>query len=235
VKQIYGSLCSRPFQIIGSASSGLYSAPSTTTGVSAAPATANRLPPPSRGGPSLNVVDPNSASATTTTTTALDSFPELAELSASELRDLMENEEKLLTFLQPHYQSVSEDRINLLDALEVAASENIFKQAQLEERKRTVLERHYTLNGLCRELDELLKRQDDVRQKYDLPLIQDNLKVASLEAEEKGETFADQFLDGKLTVDEFRKNYMASRIQYHHRRAMEDKLAQLIGKQTKKF
>jgi len=160
-----------------------------------------------------------------------DSFPGLEDLTAAEIRSLFDNEEDILKHLEPYMQVVEYNRAESLQALEVSAQENIVKQTQLEERKRIILEKHETLNNLRHRLDELLQLQEERRKKYELCLLQDNLKVASLEADERAESFADKFLDGKTSVEEFRKNYMTARIQYHQRRVMEDKVAQLSVRQ----
>lgn len=88
------------------------------------------------------------------------------------------------------------------------------------------------LNELRAEFDHLSQRQDSALHQFDIPVIQDRLKVAAQEAEEESESIADQFLDGEyaslwccvrrwywrliifsgnLAVDEFIKQYMQKR------------------------
>ena len=162
-------------------------------------------------------------------------FPALGDLTTAEIRSLFDNEEEILKHLQPYMKVAEYDRGESLHALEVQAQQNIVKQTQLEEKKRIVLEKHEILNNLRHKLDDLLQLQEERRKKYELCLLQDNLKVASLEADERAESFADKFLDGKTSVEEFRKNYMTARIQYHQRRVLEDKVAQHISRQPSSY
>jgi ESCRT-I complex subunit VPS37 len=164
-----------------------------------------------------------------------DSFPALEGFSVTELRGLENNEEIILKLLQPNMEALVNDRAEIVQTIEACAMENIAKQALLEDKKRLILEKVETMNNLRHRLDELLRQQDEQLKKYEPGLIQANLKVASLQADEKAEGFADEFLDGRMSVDEFRKSYMAVRIQYHQRRAMEDKLSQLVSRQPSMY
>ena len=56
------------------------------------------------------------------------------------------------------------------------------------------------LNDLRVKFDDSLRRQDDSHSRYDLNLTADNLKVASLQAEEEAEAIAEQFLTGIIYI-----------------------------------
>ena len=52
------------------------------------------------------------------------------------------------------------------------------------------------LNNLKSQFDENSRLQDDMLKSFDSQVLQDNLKVAALEAEEKSESIAEEFLEG---------------------------------------
>ena len=56
------------------------------------------------------------------------------------------------------------------------------------------------LNDLRVKFEDSLRRQDDSHSRYDLNLTADNLKVASLQAEEEAEAIAEQFLTGIIYI-----------------------------------
>ena len=56
------------------------------------------------------------------------------------------------------------------------------------------------LNDLKHQFDDNSKRQDELHADFDLQVIQDNVKVAALQAEEKAESVTEDFLDGRLVV-----------------------------------
>ena len=55
-------------------------------------------------------------------------------------------------------------------------------------------------NEVKAEYDKNAERQEQLRQFYDIRHIQDNLKVAALQAEEESESIAEKFLEGMIGV-----------------------------------
>jgi len=153
---------------------------------------------------------------------------ELKDLSMSELKELLENEDKFEQILKPRLDELRAIQRDGLLRIEKLANENIAKKTLMEERKRLLLEKYESLNDVRRKFDDQIQRQDELQQRYNLTSIQDNLKVAALQSEEKAEQIAERFLDGSTAAEEFHKAYMAERMVCHMRHAKVDKLTQLM-------
>jgi ESCRT-I complex subunit VPS37 len=154
-------------------------------------------------------------------------IPEFSKLSMGEINEIRENDDRLMqisnNYVQPHIDLLSAERLKFSEQLELFAKQNLEKKHLLEEKKRIVLEKYDHLNNLKSQFDENSRLQDDMLKSFDSQVLQDNLKVAALEAEEKSESIAEEFLEGKIPVEEFTKSFMQHRTLSHLRRAKEEK------------
>ncbi|KAF3825540.1 hypothetical protein GH733_005522 [Mirounga leonina] len=131
-----------------------------------------------------------------------DTFPELSELSVSQLTDMNEQEEILLEqFLTlPQLKQIITDKDDLVKSIEELA------KPSLEAKRQTVLDKSCSASAL-----------------------QARLKVAAHEAEEESDNIAEDFLEGKTEIDDFLSSFMEKRTICHCRRAKEEKLQQAIA------
>lgn len=166
---------------------------------------------------------------------SLSLIPELKDLSVDEMKLLLADDDKLQEMLASRVDQVNDVQQKVVLFLEKFANENIARKTLLDEKKRIVLEKYEQLNDLRVKFEDSLRRQDDSHSRYDLNLTADNLKVASLQAEEEAEAIAEQFLTGQITVDEFNQKYMAARKLCHLRRAQEEKLTQNVRQRVRTF
>lgn len=150
---------------------------------------------------------------------------QLDKMSLKEIENLKEDDEKLYEMVcsLPQLKKVTAYRKLLRQQLEKQAKENLGKKALLDEKKRIILEKYDQLNELRNKFDASSKRQDELLEMFSPQALQDNIKVAALEAEEAAEAVAEDFLEGKITIDEFNKTFMARRTLSHLRRVKEEK------------
>ncbi|CAH1777883.1 unnamed protein product [Owenia fusiformis] len=159
------------------------------------------------------------------------SFPQLRDLSVSELQELSENEDKLLEILQqlPEILKLGEDRQHMCNTNETIAKENIANRPVIEKNKEILLKRFDDLNELKTRFDTNSQKQDELRETYSARNIETTLKLATLEAEEQSEKIADEFLSKKIPIDDFIQQYLEKRSLCHNRRSKEEKLQQIVN------
>uniref|UniRef100_G1QQC4 VPS37A subunit of ESCRT-I n=1 Tax=Nomascus leucogenys TaxID=61853 RepID=G1QQC4_NOMLE len=145
-----------------------------------------------------------------------DAFPELSELSVSQLTDMNEQEEVLLEqFLTlPQLKQIITDKDDLVKSIEELARKNLLLEPSLEAKRQTVL-------------DKVMP--DFLFQSCSASALQARLKVAAHEAEEESDNIAEDFLEGKMEIDDFLSSFMEKRTICHCRRAKEEKLQQAIA------
>ncbi|KAH0509928.1 Vacuolar protein sorting-associated protein 37A [Microtus ochrogaster] len=137
-----------------------------------------------------------------------DAFPELSELSVSQLTDMNEQEDVLLEqFLTlPQLTQIITDKEDLVKSIEELARKNLLLEHSLETKRQTVLDKSCSASAL-----------------------QARLKVAAHEAEEESDNIAEEFLEGKTEIDDFLSSFKEKRTICHCRRAKEEKLHQVIA------
>ncbi|XP_063090672.1 vacuolar protein sorting-associated protein 37A isoform X2 [Cavia porcellus] len=137
-----------------------------------------------------------------------DAFPELSELSVSQLTDMNEQESVLLEqfVTLPQLKQIITDKDDLVKNIEELARKNLLLEPSLEAKRQTVLDKSCSASTL-----------------------QARLKVAAHEAEEESDNIAEDFLEGKTEIDDFLSSFMEKRTICHCRRAKEEKLQQVIA------
>lgn len=137
-----------------------------------------------------------------------DAFPELSELSVSQLTDMNEQEEVLLEqfLMLPQLKQIVTDKEDLVKSIEELARKNLLLEHSLETKRQAVLDKSCSASAL-----------------------QARLKVAAHEAEEESDNIAEDFLEGKTEIDDFLNSFKEKRTVCHCRRAKEEKLQQVLA------
>ncbi|XP_064636691.1 vacuolar protein sorting-associated protein 37A-like [Lineus longissimus] len=161
------------------------------------------------------------------------SFPELNELSVSELQDLASggNEEILLHYIKasPQLEAVTGLREKTWKENEELARANLDRKPEIEHLKMHLLEKFDVMNDLRKEFDIKTRKQEELRDRFLPGNFQTQLKMVTLQAEEESEQVAEKFLNGKIDIDEFKKQFMDVRTLSHCRRAKEERLNQHLS------
>ncbi|KAM4809568.1 vacuolar protein sorting-associated protein 37A isoform 1-T2 [Rhinophrynus dorsalis] len=160
-----------------------------------------------------------------------DAFPELSELSVSQLTEMMEQEDVLLEqFVSlPHLKQVIADKEDLVRNIEEMAKKNLQMEPILEAKRQAILDKYELLTQMKTTFEKRLQRQHELSESCSLSALQARLKVAAHEAEEESDSIAEDFLEGKIEIDDFLNIFMEKRTSCHSRRAKEEKLQQAIS------
>ncbi|KAL2761876.1 vacuolar protein sorting-associated protein 37A isoform 5 [Daubentonia madagascariensis] len=154
-----------------------------------------------------------------------DAFPELSELSLSQLTDMNEQEEILLEqfVTLPQLKQIITDKDDLVKSIEELARKNLLLEPSLEAKRQTVLDKMKST------FEKKMQRQHELSESCSASALQARLKVAAHEAEEESDNIAEDFLEGKTEIDDFLSSFMEKRTICHCRRAKEEKLQQAIA------
>ncbi|KAL4687884.1 hypothetical protein H8957_004822 [Semnopithecus entellus] len=160
-----------------------------------------------------------------------DAFPELSELSVTQLTDMNEQEEVLLEqFLTlPQLKQIITDKDDLVKSIEELARKNLLLEPSLEAKRQTVLDKYELLTQMKSAFEKKMQRQHELSESCSASALQARLKVAAHEAEEESDNIAEDFLEGKMEIDDFLSSFMEKRTICHCRRAKEEKLQQAIA------
>ncbi|XP_049628328.1 vacuolar protein sorting-associated protein 37A [Suncus etruscus] len=163
-----------------------------------------------------------------------DAFPELSELSVSQLTDMNEQEEVLLEqFLTlPQLKQIITDKDDLVKNIEELARKNLLLEPSLEAKRQIVLEKYELLTQMKSTFEKKMQRQHELSESCSASALQARLKVAAHEAEEESDNIAEDFLEGKTEIDDFLSSFMEKRTICHCRRAKEEKLQQVIARHS---
>ncbi|XP_076869715.1 vacuolar protein sorting-associated protein 37A [Brachyhypopomus gauderio] len=160
-----------------------------------------------------------------------ESFPELSEMSASQLKELTEKDEVLLELFAclPQLKQVSSDKEDLVESIVVMAKKNLQLEPQLEGKRQEMLFKYEQLIQMKSAFQTKMQRQHELGENCSPSALQARLKVAAHQAEEESEETAESFLEGKTEIDDFLASFMEKRTLCHSRRAKEEKLQQAIS------
>lgn len=157
-------------------------------------------------------------------------FPELKNKSRRELYEILEEENKILEIIQemPQIQTIAEEREKISCKCTDLARENLAQRPAIDEMKQAVKEKADEFERLRSEFERDQEKQLSLMDQFHPSVIQNNLKVAILEADEESEKVVEEFLDKKLDIEEFKQQFLDRRTLYHTRRSQEEKLSQMI-------
>eukprot|EP00069_Balaena_mysticetus_P011863 bmy_00270T0 len=142
-----------------------------------------------------------------------DVFPELSELSVSQLTDMNEQEDVLLEqFLTlPQLKQIITDKDDLMKSIEELARKNLLLEPSLEAKRQTVLDKYELLTQMKSTFEKKMQRQHELSESCSASALQARLKVAAHEAEEDSDNIAEDFLEGKTDIDDFLSSFMEKR------------------------
>ncbi|XP_029114749.1 vacuolar protein sorting-associated protein 37A [Scleropages formosus] len=160
-----------------------------------------------------------------------DTFPELSEMSISQLKDLNEQDPPMLDFFMclPQLKQVCSDKEELVGSIVDMAKRNLLLEPQLEGKRQEMLFKYEQLTQMKSAFETKMQRQHELAESCSLSALQARLKVAAHQAEEESEKTAEDFLNGKSEIDNFLTSFMEKRTLCHCRRAKEEKLQQAIN------
>ncbi|OCT96882.1 hypothetical protein XELAEV_18009099mg [Xenopus laevis] len=160
-----------------------------------------------------------------------ETFSELLELSVSQLSEMSDQEDLLLEqFVNlPQLKQVISDKEELVRNIEEMAKRNLQMEPILEFKRQAILDKYEQLMQLKSSFEKKLQRQHELSESCSLSALQARLKVRAHESEEESDKIADEFLEGKIEIDEFLVNFMEKRTCCHSRKAKEEKLQQVIS------
>ncbi|CAL8270247.1 vacuolar protein sorting-associated protein 37A [Gadus morhua] len=158
-------------------------------------------------------------------------FPELSDLSVSQLKQLSEEEDVLLSFFVtlPQLKLVSSDKEDLVSSIVAVAKKNLQMEPQLEGKRQEMLYKYDQLTQMKMAFETKLQRQHELSESCSVSALQARVKVSAHQAEEESEETADHFLEGRSDIDDFLSSFMEKRTLCHSRRAKEEKLQQSIN------
>ncbi|KAI2668664.1 Vacuolar protein sorting-associated protein 37A [Labeo rohita] len=148
-----------------------------------------------------------------------DTFPELSEMSNSQLKDMSDQDDVLLEFFMclPQLKQVTSDKEELVNNIVEMAKKNLQLEPQLENKRQEMLCKYEQLTQMKSVFETKMQRQHELSE------------VAAHEAEEESEETAENFLEGKTEIDDFLASFMEKRTLCHSRRAKEEKLQQCMN------
>ncbi|XP_038146945.1 vacuolar protein sorting-associated protein 37A [Cyprinodon tularosa] len=160
-----------------------------------------------------------------------ESFPELGDKTLTQLSDMSENEDVLLEFFVslPQLKQVTSDKEELVNSIVEMAKKNLHMEPQLEGKRQEMLYKFEQLTQMKSAFETKMQRQHELSESCSLSTLQARLKVAAHQAEEESEETAENFLEGRIDIDEFLTSFMEKRTLCHSRRAKEEKLQQSIN------
>ncbi|KAK2908693.1 hypothetical protein Q8A67_004530 [Cirrhinus molitorella] len=160
-----------------------------------------------------------------------DMFPELSEMSNSQLKDMSDQDDVLLEFFMclPQLKQVTSDKEELVNNIVEMAKKNLQLEPQLENKRQEMLCKYEQLTQMKSVFETKMQRQHELSESCSLSALQARLKVAAHQAEEESEETAENFLEGKTEIDDFLASFMEKRTLCHCRRAKEEKLQQSMN------
>ncbi|KPP61694.1 vacuolar protein sorting-associated protein 37A-like [Scleropages formosus] len=142
-----------------------------------------------------------------------DTFPELSEMSISQLKDLNEQDPPMLDFFMclPQLKQVCSDKEELVGSIVDMAKRNLLLEPQLEGKRQEMLFKYEQLTQMKSAFETKMQRQHELAESCSLSALQARLKVAAHQAEEESEKTAEDFLNGKSEIDNFLTSFMEKR------------------------
>ncbi|CAI5642741.1 vacuolar protein sorting-associated protein 37D [Oreochromis niloticus] len=150
-------------------------------------------------------------------------------LSASELRELLQNDDKMdqIIRLNEKFQELQFDREMLLTSNRSLAEESLARRPRLNNGKLQLAEKYRELSNLATTCWEKQSQLEAHVQKHSLQTAQNLLQEEVARAEEHSEELLEKFMGGNVSLDEFLDSFQSSRKTYHIRRAQAEKMQEV--------
>lgn len=159
------------------------------------------------------------------------SFPELLDLSTTQLQQLLQSKDRLDEFVDrlPPMQRQNNAVEYMITKNEELAKENLSKKPQLEKLGHNVQEKLDALSVLRNSYESLNQEYQRLSGKYAPGSIKESLRLAVLHTDEESERIAEQFLGGKMSVEQFVSKYLKKRALSQTRKTKEEKLGSQLS------
>ncbi|XP_063970203.1 vacuolar protein sorting-associated protein 37A-like [Lytechinus pictus] len=164
------------------------------------------------------------------------SFDDLfKDYTQEQLQDLIEDDEKLddIFRIVPQLAKMHTDRTELYQSCEEIAKLNLSYQPEIERLRRELGETVIFRNELKNNFELKCQQQQSLNEQCSLSHLMDNMRVSAADAEHQSDDLAERFLEDKITLDEFLKQFSEQRRLLHIRKVKEEKLSQLIPNQER--
>ncbi|XP_056141489.1 vacuolar protein sorting-associated protein 37D [Lampris incognitus] len=150
-------------------------------------------------------------------------------LSTSELRELLQNEEKMdqIIRLNEKFQELQLDRETRLTSNRGLAEKSLTRRPRLNKGKLQLAEKYKELSNLTTACWEKQSQLEAHTQKHSLQTAQSLLQEEVARAEEHSEELLEKFMEGNMALEEFLDSFQSSRKAYHIRRAQVEKIQEI--------
>ncbi|XP_068457358.1 vacuolar protein sorting-associated protein 37D [Clinocottus analis] len=147
-------------------------------------------------------------------------------LSTSELRELLQNDDKMdqILRLNEKFQELQVDRETLQTTNRSLAEDSLARRPRLCNGKLQLAEKYRELSKLATTCWEKQSQLGARVQKHSLQTAQNLLQEEVATAEERSEELLEKFMEGSVSLDDFLDDFQRSRKTYHVRRAQAEKM-----------
>ncbi|XP_055375129.1 vacuolar protein sorting-associated protein 37B [Condylostylus longicornis] len=154
----------------------------------------------------------------------------LTNLSSDELKDLLNDDDKLEERVIEALKSLEEQKSSLLEENRTFAEGNLLKEPEIIELKGKLSELSQEGKELCSSVQEKLtefkNKSVTINQDTALALLQ----TAAAECEEESEKLVKDFLDNELNLESFLDQFLNLRKIMHLRKVKSEKMSEIIQK-----
>ncbi|XP_071362556.1 vacuolar protein sorting-associated protein 37D isoform X2 [Trachinotus anak] len=148
-------------------------------------------------------------------------------LSTSELRELLQDDDKMDRIIRLNETELQVDREMLMTTNRSLAEESLARRPRLNNGKLQLAEKYRELSNLATKCWEKQSQLDARVQKHSLQTVQNLLQEEVARAEEQSEELLEKFMEGNVSLDEFLDSFQSSRKTYHIRRAQAEKMQEI--------
>ncbi|XP_077062651.1 vacuolar protein sorting-associated protein 37D [Siphateles boraxobius] len=147
-------------------------------------------------------------------------------LSSSELRELLQDEEKMsqIVRLSEKFQELELDRETLLVTNRSLAEDSLSNRPHLQNGKLQLAAKYEELAKLTTACREKQSRLEAFTEKHSPQTAHNLLQEEVGRAEEQSEELLERFMEGHVPLEEFLDSFQSHRKTYHIRRAQAEKL-----------
>ncbi|XP_064404258.1 vacuolar protein sorting-associated protein 37A-like [Halichondria panicea] len=159
-----------------------------------------------------------------------DKLEDIGQMSTEELNRYL-NEEEGPVLVEQYVtkmdviRKVHSDRDQLLADNEGQAGLNLRVEPDMQESWTQLQEKFLEMQALKTDYEKLLEEQKQLTERYQSKNIVARLKTLTQEAETESEVIAEDFLDNKLSLAEFKQKYKQQRVLHHERKSKHEKLS----------
>lgn len=149
-------------------------------------------------------------------------------MSEKELKELRENEVAARAFVRslpnPMVKRLEKEASDRRERITTLLKEHETAAEALETQRQSLIEALQSVHGKREKVAELSAEVERKRERVSVPALCDLLRKTSLEKEDESDAIAESFLAGDKSLDDFLKEYLASRSAMHLKKAKLDKL-----------